>query len=51
MKVIQTLSYTIRLSVTIKEYKEDPLSQRLHSLLEASHHSKYKMFGRAPKMG
>jgi len=29
------LSYTIRLSVTIKEYKEVPLSKRLHSLLEA----------------
>ena len=35
----KTLSYTIRLSVTIKEYKEVPLSlslfQRPYSLLEA----------------
>jgi len=49
-KWYKTLSYTIRLSVTIKEYKEIPFSQRWHSLLEVAHHSRHKMLGRAPKM-
>ena len=51
VKMIQKmLSYTIRLSVTIQQYKEVPLSlsQRLHSLLKAAYDSKYRMFGRAP---
>jgi len=41
----KTLSYTIRLSVTIKEYKEVPLSlfQRPYSLLEAASDPKCMM--------
>ena len=42
----------IRLSVTIKKYKEVPLSAKgcTHSS-RYLHHSKYKMFEKAPKKG
>ena len=48
MKVIQNalLYNKIEYYSTIKEYREVPLSQKLHSLLKAAYDSKYRMFGR-----
>jgi len=51
MKVIQdALLYTkIRLSVTVKEYKEVPLSLRGRTHSSAICYSEYRMLGREPK--
>ena len=48
---VKMLSYTIRLSVTIKEYKEVPLSLRPYSLLEAASDPKCMMSGEVSNCG